>query len=249
MRKLAVILVVLLAACISRLPLPAILAGDSLPDVLLLGEQHDARAHQELQRRVIESLAARGRLAGLALEMAEQGTSTAGLRPDAPEQAVRDALRWDEAGWPWASYGPAVMAAVRSGAPVIGANLPRPQLRQAMGDAGLDGLLPAIAVLAQQGAIRSGHCGLLPETQIMPMARVQIARDRAMAQVVARAAVPGRTVVLIAGTGHVDPELGVPQHLPAGLRVQPEQLPRQPTGRDYCEELRRRMKAGAASPS
>jgi uncharacterized iron-regulated protein len=250
MRKpVAVILVVLLAACASRLPLPvpAIVAGDSLPDVLLLGEQHDARAHQELQRRVVESLAARGRLAGLALEMAEQGTSTAGLGADAPEQAVRGALRWDEAGWPWARYGPSVMAAVRSGAPVVGANLPRAQLRPVMGDAGLDGLLPATALQAQQGAIRAGHCGLLPETRIMPMARVQIARDRAMAQALARAVVPGKTVVLIAGAGHVDPQLGVPQHLPAGLRVQPEQLPRQPTGKDYCEEMRRQMKAGAAT--
>jgi uncharacterized iron-regulated protein len=249
-RPIAAIVLALLAACASRLPLPAIVNGvGPLPDVLLLGEQHDAAAHQDLQRRIVESLAGRGRLAALALEMAEQGASTAGLGADAPEQAVRDALRWDDAAWPWRSYGPAVMSAVRSGAPVVGANLPRRQMREAMADARLDGLLPPPALHSQQLAIREGHCGLLPETQLMPMTRVQIARDRAMAQAVMDALAPGRTVVLIAGGGHVDPALGVPRHLPAGLRVQPEQLPAQPPARDYCEEMRRGMKAGAARAS
>ena len=43
----------------------------------------------------------------------------------------------------------------------------------------------------------------------------QIARDRAMAQTLQQAARPGKTVVLLAGSGHVDPRLGVPRHLPA----------------------------------
>jgi uncharacterized iron-regulated protein len=247
-QPIAAIVLALLAACASRLPLPAIVnSGAPLPDVLLLGEQHDAAAHQDLQRRIVESLAARGRLAALALEMAEQGASTAGLGADAPEQAVRAALRWEDAAWPWSTYGPAVMSAVRSGAPVVGANLPRRQLREAMADARLDGLLPPPAIHSQQLAIREGHCGLLPDTQVLPMTRVQIARDRAMAQALVEALAPGKTVVLIAGGGHVDPALGVPQHLPARLRVQPEQLPAQPPTKDYCEEMRRRMKASPAA--
>ena len=32
-------------------------------DVLLLGEQHDAPAHQELEREAVQTLAARGQLA------------------------------------------------------------------------------------------------------------------------------------------------------------------------------------------
>jgi uncharacterized iron-regulated protein len=217
---------------------------------LLLGEQHDAPAHQEQHARVVADLAARGRLAGLALEMAEQGGGTAGLPPSASEVAVRAALRWDEAGWPWAPYAPAVMAAVRAGVPVAGANLPRAKMRAAMADASLDGLLPAEALDRQREAMRDGHCGLLPESQLGPMARIQVARDQAMAQTVAtlaNQAAPGQRVVLLAGAAHVDVELGVPRHLPTALTYQAQAWPAQPPKRDYCEDLRRSMAPAAGS--
>jgi hypothetical protein len=54
----------------------------------LLGEQHDAATHQEMHRRAIEALGARGALAAVALEMAEQGRSTAGLRRDAARERL-----------------------------------------------------------------------------------------------------------------------------------------------------------------
>lgn len=237
--SLAVASLALLAACGTAAP-PVQPAIDDVA-VLLLGEQHDAPEHQRLHLRAIESLAGRGRLAAVFLEMAESGTSTAGLPPTAPEPQVRQALRWNEKAWPWEAYGPAVLAAVRAGVPVLGANLPREQMRQAMGDAQLDSLVPPAALQAQQQAIRRGHCDLLPATQIGPMTRVQIARDRAMAQALAGAAVPGKTVVLLAGAGHVDPQLGVPLHLPANLSVKPVLMPFEPTGKDYCADLRRRL--------
>ena len=240
------------------LALLALLSGGCAPfaakpdaqgaDAVLLGEQHDAAPHRHLQQEWVASLARRGTLAALALEMAEQGTSTAGLAVTSDETQVRAALKWNTAGWPWETYGPVVMAAVRAGVPVLGANLARDRMRPAMQDASLDDLLPAPALAAQQQAIRVGHCGLLPETQIAPMARVQIARDRAMAQTIAGAAQPGRTVLLVAGAGHVDPELGVPLHLPAGLAARSVTLPAQPPAKDYCEEMRRQM-APARAPA
>lgn len=186
-------------------------------DLLLVGEQHDAPEHQRLQRQLVDWLASRGQLAALTLEMAERGQSSAGLPRDADEAAVRRALAWDDAGWPWASYGPVVMAAVRAGVPVLGANLPRGELRAAMADASLDARVPAAALAEQRQRMRDGHCGLLPEGQITPMARVQIARDIAMAEVAAGARQPSRTVLLVAGNGHVERSLGVPLHLPADL--------------------------------
>lgn len=188
-------------------------------DLILLGEQHDAPEHQRIHREVIEALAARGTLAAVALEMAPQGGSTAALPRDASESAVQAALRWSDASWPWPAYAPAVMAAVRSGVPVLGANLPRAAMREAMAEAQLDALLPGPALKAQQQAIRLGHCDMLPETQIAPMTRVQIARDRAMAQTLAASAAPGKTAVLLAGGRHVDHQLGVPLHLPPGLQT------------------------------
>jgi uncharacterized iron-regulated protein len=236
--QLAVAGVALLAGCAAGLPAPE-LAG---VDALLIGEQHDASAHPGEHERWVASLAARGSLAAVALEMAERGTSTTGLAANASETEVQQALRWNAEGWPWPRYRPAVMAAVRAGVPVLGANLPREQQRQAMQDRTLDGLLPGPALKAQQQAVRLGHCELLPETQITPMTRVQIARDRAMADTITSLVAPGKTVVLLAGAGHVQPDVGVPQHLPATVRVRALPLPAEDTGKDYCAELRQPRK-------
>jgi uncharacterized iron-regulated protein len=188
-------------------------------DAILLGEQHDAPDHQRIHREAVEALATHSQLAALVLEMAEQGHGTTGLPRDANALQVQTALAWDDAGWPWAAYGPAVMAAVQAGVPVLGANLPRAQMRAAMANTQLDGQLPGPALKAQQQAIRLGHCGLLPESQIGPMTRIQIARDQAMAQTLQAAAVPGKTVLLLAGAGHVDGSLGIPQYLPENFHA------------------------------
>ena len=211
------------AGCAALAPLDndaqARLAALLPADALLLGEQHDAPEHQRLQRQTVDWLAARGELAALALEMAEQGRSTAALPRDASAAQVRQALAWQDAGWPWKSYGPVVMAAVRAGVPVLGANLPRARQRAAMADATLEQRLPPAALAEQQRRIRDGHCGLLPEAQIAPMTRVQIARDIAMADTVRAARQAGRTVLLVAGNGHVHRALGVPLHLPVDVKA------------------------------
>lgn len=215
-------------------------------DVLLLGEQHDAQQHAQLQEQRLLALVRQGRLAALALEMADRDTSTAGLPATATDAQVRAALQWNEHAWPWERYRAPVMAAVRAGAPVAGANLPRAQMRGAMNDAALDGRLPAAALRAQQDAIRAGHCGLIPEARIPGMTRVQVARDVAMAEVITRLAQPGKTVVLLAGAGHVDPQRGVPLHLPAGLRFQPVVLPAVDTGTDDCAQMREQVRPRAS---
>ena len=189
-------------------------------DVILLGEQHDAPDHQKLERDFVLELARRQQLAALVMEMAEQGHSTAGLARNASEADAQSALHWDEAGWPWKDYGPVVMAAVQGGVPVLGANLPRAAMPAAMANETLDGRLAAGSLEQQRDNIRTGHCMLLPESRIAPMTRVQIARDAALADTVASASQPGKTVLLVAGGGHVLRGLGVPTHLPPRLRLQ-----------------------------
>jgi uncharacterized iron-regulated protein len=201
-------------------------------DAIFLGEQHDVPDHQRIHRAVVEALASQRTLAVLALEMASQGQSTEKLGSDASEDAVRAALHWNNEGWPWSAYGPAVMAAVHAGVPVVGANLPSARVRAAMTDSGLDARLSGPALLAQQEKVRVGHCNLLPESQIAPMTRVQIARDVAMAQTVAGAARPGKIVLLLAGGGHVDRSLGVPLHLPPDLKVKTVRLQAGPPSED-----------------
>ena len=257
-----------LSACSSPLPTPPTEPAPDpglarlrqlLPaDALLLGEQHDAPAHQRIHQQVVQALAAQGQLAALVLEMANQGSSTRGLPAQATEADIQAALRWDERAWPWGTYGPAVVSAVRASVAVLGANLPMSALRAAMGDSSLDERFPSAALAEQQQRIRTGHCDMLPESQIAPMTRMQIARDRAMAQTITEAAQAGRTVVLLAGHGHVAPALGVPQHLPPTFKAKTVLLHASqgdsaietianfdlvwPTGpipvRDYCAEFK-----------
>ena len=188
-------------------------------DVLLLGEQHDASEHQQIHAQVIALLAQRGQLAAVALEMADANLTTANLHPSSTEQEAKNALKWNDKAWPWDAYGPAVMTAVRAGVLVVGANLPRESMGASMADGTLDGQLPGPALKAQQQLIRTGHCNMLPESQITPMTRIQVARDMKMAETLKEVALPGKVVLLLAGSAHTDRLLGVPQHLPAALKV------------------------------
>ncbi|MDZ4102132.1 MAG: ChaN family lipoprotein [Hydrogenophaga sp.] len=230
--------------------------------VLMLGEQHDAPEHQALQRDVVQALAARGQLGALVIEMAEQGHQTTGLPTNASETRVREALNWTgQSGWPWPVYSPVVMAAVRAGVPVLGGDLPRSQMTAAMGNAALEDRIGSAVLQEQRQGIREGHCDLLPESQIGPMTRIQLARDDTMARTIVAAgekAGAGKTVVLVAGNGHVRRDLGVPLYLPKtlGHRVVMAQAgepkaalpsdavwltPPQPP-RDHCAELRQQFK-------
>ncbi|MEZ5664061.1 MAG: ChaN family lipoprotein [Burkholderiaceae bacterium] len=283
---LTVCAVFLLSACQTPRPVVPDPVGSAVEPVLpadigrlpahpvwLIGEQHDAPEHQAMQDAVVRFLTGRHRLAALVIEMAEAGQSTAGLSADAGEAQVRQVLGWtderNDAGWPWDRYGPTILSAVRAGVPVLGGNLPRDRQRQAMADDSLDRLLDAASLARQQALVREGHCMLLPDRQIAPMTRIQLARDRSMAGVVLQAIRPGKTVLLIAGNEHVRRDLGVPRHLPADVPVLVLQSrgrdaaapgvsgagadeahgladltwltpPRPP--RDYCAELRQQMK-------
>lgn len=274
------VLTLLLATGCARVPEPRLfpeapnditVRTDALlpADVVLLGEQHDAAEHQHIHQHVVARLAVDGKLGALALEMADAGRSTAALKSNSTQLQVQEALGWNSKSWPWAAYGPAVMVAVKAGVPVLGANLPAAQMRSAMADIQLDTRLPGPALKAQQQLIRSGHCELLPESQISPMTRIQVARDLSMARTITQAALPGKTVVLLAGSGHVNRELGVPQHLPDGMVIKAVLLragpppPMDPDARagtgkapafdvmwttpavpqkDYCAELKDRFK-------
>jgi uncharacterized iron-regulated protein len=192
------------------------------PEWLILGEQHDADAHQQLHAAVVQHLAARAQLAAVVLEMAEQGRDTTALPRSASEAEVQTRLGWVDAHWPWARYGPAVMAAVRAGVVVHGGNLPRARHREVSSDPAWEGLLPEAQWQALRALIDSSHCGLLPATQWTPMARIQIARDDAMAATLVRLRAPGRTVLLITGAQHARRTQGVPVHLSRRTALAPQ---------------------------
>ncbi|WP_119153194.1 ChaN family lipoprotein [Caldimonas tepidiphila] len=263
------------AAALAALPLLA-LAAAALPAAAqtawLFGERHDQRDHQRQVAHAVRQLAAEGRLHAVVLEMAERGARTAGLPRDAGEAEVQAALRWSEAGWPWAAYRDVVMNAVAAGVPVHGGNLPRPVLRDAMREPKWDGAVPPEAHARLIDAVREGHCGMLPESQLAPMVRMQLARDRSLAETLAEAARgAGRegVVLMLSGSVHASRATGVPLQLPAvapqlkvrsiafgaaGAPDKAEQAAgfdelraaRQEPGEDPCAELRRRGMPGLA---
>ena len=190
------------------------------PDVLLLGEQHDAPEHQQWQRDQVMQSARQGQLAAVVLEMADAGHSTQGLLPTASASEVQQALAWNDKGWPWRNYGPVVMAAVQAGVPVVGGNLPRTQMREVMQQTQWDTHLSATGWQRQLDAIRDGHCGLLPPSQLAPMARIQLAKDASMARTANQLRQDHKTVVIIAGRGHVLRTIGIPTWLPAEARLE-----------------------------
>ena len=191
--------------------------AQALPAVLLLGEQHDAPAHQQWERETLQTLAREGRLAALVLEMAHAGADTRALDANPTESDVQTALQWDAAGWPWERYAPVVMAAVQAGVPVYGGNLARSAMRGVMQQPHWDQHLGTDAWERQRTAIRTGHCDLLPKAQLTPMARIQLAKDERLAQTAKALLQPGKTVLLIAGRGHVLRGVGIPTWLPAHI--------------------------------
>jgi uncharacterized iron-regulated protein len=101
--------------------------------------------------------------------------------------------------------------ALRERLPLFAANLSRADAGKIV-EHGYDTPVPAGILQPQVEEVRAGHCGMLPDDMLAPMATAQVARDVAMADVVAGAlAAHGADgVVLIAGNGHVRRDFGVP---------------------------------------
>jgi uncharacterized iron-regulated protein len=235
--------------------------------LLIFGEQHDQPDQQRQVAAEVQALAERGQLAALVLEMAEQPQQTRALPRDASDAAVRDALQWK--GWPWEPYAAVVMNAVRAGVPVLGGNLPRAAMRSAMADTALDARVDDTVRDLLAGAVRNGHCNLLPASQEPGMVRIQIARDQALARVAAeavRAALPDSTVLLLTGAQHASRDRGVPRHLAmidASVALRVVMFGAASSGmvadewrtavitpqEDHCEALRQRLAAPPAASS
>lgn len=229
--------------------------------VILIGEQHDAPEQGEVQAQIVKTLINQGRLSGLVLEMADSGTSTAGLDNQASDEAVKHALNWTEAAWPWSRYSSVIMHAVAAGISVYGGNLPRSEMRAMMHAPSAFEHQHPKAWQRLQGLVAQGHCDLLPKAQIPAMTRIQVAKDQRMAQTIAHLsheASPGQAVVLIAGAVHVNRKVGIPLHLLASmptwsLELRPRDAQPSPTGdfdatwltptapsTDHCAQLRER---------
>lgn len=202
-------------------------------DFVLLGERHDHPDHHGLQARILRALVARGRRPAVAFEMLDADDASAIEAVEAMADgdtatraaALREAVAWDQSGWPdWALYAPVFEAALAEALPIVPANLARAELH-AIGRGGAAALAPErraqlgldepadpdeFRALAEQ--IREAHCGHAPDAALERMVDVQRAWNAQLAASLAAAATSGGAV-LIAGSEHVRRDRGAPRRL------------------------------------
>ena len=197
--------------------LPALVARARDADLVVVGEIHDAPAHQALQAALAEALA----IEALALEMVPEDVEPALARlraAEAPDAALREAAQWD-------AYAPwhVVIEAVPR-AQVAGGGVARADLRRAMAegvaaafgvgaaDYGLETPLPAAEQAALEAELDRSHCGAMPDEMLAPMIEAQRLRDARFARALLRAreAAGGTQAMLVTGNGHARRDRGVP---------------------------------------
>jgi uncharacterized iron-regulated protein len=200
--------------------LQSLVAGSPRAVFLLLGEIHDHPLHHKLRAQWLEALAREGRFV-IALEQLDANRQDDIDRARAAGKDARgiaEAAGFEFGGWTWEFYAPYVELALRGDLPLVAANLSRSQAARIVRGEGGASTEPSgwndADRAALRGRIRDGHCGMLPEGTVAPMAAAQLARDALMAQVIAKARRDtGLPVVLLAGNGHVRIDLGVPRYL------------------------------------
>jgi uncharacterized iron-regulated protein len=144
------------------------------------------------------------------------------------------AVNWNKSGWPdWAMYQPIAEAALQAKLRIVATNLPLATAKKMSSDGpaslepsvrrelGLDRPLPDPMFETMAADIRKSHCGYASEQSVKAMVGVQRARDAQMAQSLTAAA-NYNGAILVAGTGHVRNDYGIPVYLAAkapGKRV------------------------------
>ncbi len=197
---------------------------------ILLGETHDNPEHHRIQAWAAGKVAALGR-PGIALEMIRadrQPMINAHFASRPGDIAgLGTVLRWDQSGWPeWSFYAAIIAPVVARNGPLIAADLPVDAMRAiAKGGMtalaldrrtalGLDQPLPDAVYAALDREMVASHCGKLPQSKVRSFSMMQVARDANLADGLITAARRAKgKALLIAGTGHVRRDRGVPMHL------------------------------------
>jgi uncharacterized iron-regulated protein len=199
----------------------ALEAGVQSAHFVLLGETHDNPDHHALQARLVRA-ASRGRRPAIVFEMLDVGQQPVIDAAPRTADAMAQAVDWAHGGWPdFSLYRPVFEAALEAGLPVVAGNFTRKQITAiVMEGAGKipaevsallqsEGEEPEARARAAREEMRAEHCGQLPDSMLAPMAMAQRARD---AQLALRMAADAGSI-LIAGSGHVRADRGVPVHL------------------------------------
>jgi uncharacterized iron-regulated protein len=201
-------------------------------DFVLVGEKHNNADHHLYQSAVITTMFRQHRQPAIVFEMLteDQRAALDSHLADNPRDSagIGEAVGWEARGWPaWRTYQPITDAALAHDAPLLAGGLDREATRavssqgvEALGAARVRSLRLDEPVgepmrTEMRGEIHESHCWQLPEQMLDPMVTVTLAKDAAMAAAMIRGrALSGRdSALLIAGTGHVRADWGVPWHL------------------------------------
>lgn len=196
--------------------------------LVLLGEIHDNPEHHALQARLLRAVVASGRRPAVVLEMLprdRQPAVDAYLgKAGATAAGFGAAVGWNDLGWPdYAIYRPVLEAAFSASLAVVAGDTPADERRRVAregagilgddrrADLRLDTPLGRAADAALLETLFEGHCGLMPREALAPLVAVQRLRDATLADAMLGSGADG--AVLIAGSGHVRTDFGVPRYL------------------------------------
>lgn len=189
--------------------------------IYLLGEVHDnPKAHSE-RFNLIESLVAKKFRPVIAMEQFDRE------KQEILSQAMNSCKNADcvirkagGKGWEWNFYKPIIETALKLRLPIIAANLSSTDamkiVRNGFGaalsnetlrDFNLDRPLDSELFRKQKIAIDNGHCNILPSSAFKGMVNAQVARDVWMAKTIRENSADG--LILLAGNGHVQKDIGV----------------------------------------
>lgn len=199
-------------------------------DIVLVGETHDNPDHHQLQAVLLRAFAGAHDAPAVVFEMLDHEQqqavdATLSAHPGDVD-ALAQAVGWASSGWPaWSMYRPVFETAIAAHATILAAGLERGAAMQIAheGVASLDpalvqsfrlgGPLPADVQASMRREMSESHCGLLPEAMLESMVLVQRARDALLAERLHAGGERGHGALLIAGTGHVRRDRGVPAQL------------------------------------
>jgi uncharacterized iron-regulated protein len=203
---------------------PAVLERISETEYLLLGERHDNPVHHQLQTWFIQQLRAKQSQASVSFEMIDVGQAKhlAEKPPGSADQLIT-VLNQTETNWRYeTNYRDLFSEVMAAGYPVYAANLNRKQLMQIImqGEENLPGAykemldktpLSKAQLNSLQVEIREAHCNMLDDNMTNNMVLGQRLRDAIMAHSLSKSR--SAIKVLIAGSGHVRNDRGVPFYL------------------------------------
>ena len=204
---------------------------NTAPTVWLMGEVHDNPLAHEARFKLISDKVKAGWRPVIAMEQFDREHQ--GLLRTAQDECKTAACitsrPWVEK-WQWELYEPLIQLALDYQLPLLAANVSREDANRIV-KGGYTAALdpdtiahyelnkPLPTALAEQHRqnIVEGHCNMLPPQVAEKMIPAQVARDVWMANVIEQQA-EQRDVVLIAGNGHVQKDVGVVHWLPVTLQ-------------------------------